>query len=123
VPLSEFLEGKVTARLLALEVEGRANVRDRLLAMLNPASTEASAEGAKANARVTEIANELSTRKLFPWIHPFLSALAFESIGAACVHAWLAAGEPKAGVTLVPAVREYVRWQVAAFSAAVGAGL
>jgi hypothetical protein len=120
-PLNKTLDDKIRDRLVALETLGRPTVRDDLVSLLNPSSPQAAAAATDASARVEEIRAILASRDLYPWVHPLLSAIAFEAIYGACVHTWLLVAKPEPPDDIAPPVAEYIAFQVKAFCMAIGA--
>ena len=120
--LAAILQKNVVDRLIALQKDpGRDAAREQYLsALVHPASPEAIEKWKQAGDNATAVAAILQAEDLFPWIHPYLSACAFESIFAACVHCWLTAPEVDDEDELNSSVRDYVRWQVRTFVTAVG---
>jgi hypothetical protein len=119
--LAAELERELTDYLIALEAQGRPAVEQRFQNALNPSSSEASALWSEGEQRVRTRATAMAAHGLYPWSHPFLSSLAFESVVAASVQCWLMAGPPDSPTTLKPSVQDFIRWQVKTFTAAIGA--
>jgi hypothetical protein len=120
--LSADLESDIVDRLVTLQSNpGQEAVRQQYLnALAHPGSPDAVEKWKQAGERATKIAGKLQAADLFPWIHPYLSACAFESVYAGCLHTWLVSGEPATAGELNSSVKDYVRWQVKTFVTAVG---
>jgi hypothetical protein len=121
--LAKFLEDEITQRLKTLT---HADVKtDVVESLMNPSGATATAARTTAqtmaNDFVKKVANELPTHKPYPWVQPDLAAVASSTIYLASLQCWLAAGPPAAAGGMQPSVEEFVRWQAAAFAAAVGA--
>jgi hypothetical protein len=122
--LAKFLEDEITNQLKNLtHADVKKDVVESLTNPTGAAATTARATAqTKANDFVQKVATKLPAHKPFPWIQPDVAALAASTIYLACLQCWVAAGTPPtAGGGMHASVKEFIRWQAAAFAAAVGA--